>query len=45
MAAGAINAIVGSGTLVTFPTLLMLGYAPLVANMSNRRPLYTSSFV
>lgn len=35
VAAGAINAIVGSGTLVTFPTLLMLGYAPLVANMSN----------
>jgi uncharacterized membrane protein YfcA len=33
--AGTINAIVGSGTLVTFPTLLVLGYPPLVANMSN----------
>lgn len=33
--AGAINVIVGSGTLVTFPTLLLFGYPPLVANMSN----------
>jgi uncharacterized protein len=33
--AGSINAVVGSGTLVTFPTLLFLGYPPLVANMSN----------
>jgi uncharacterized protein len=35
MAAGAINAIVGSGTLVTFPVLLAFGYAPVVANVSN----------
>lgn len=35
MAAGAINAMVGSGTLITFPTLLFLGYPPLVANVSN----------
>ena len=35
MWAGAINVIVGSGTLVTFPTLLLFGYPPLVANMSN----------
>ena len=35
MAAGAINAIVGSGSLITFPTLLLLGYPPLVANVSN----------
>ncbi|MCO5308113.1 MAG: sulfite exporter TauE/SafE family protein [Austwickia sp.] len=35
VAAGTINAIVGSGTLVTFPTLLMLGYPPLTANISN----------
>jgi uncharacterized protein len=35
MAAGAINTIVGSGSLITFPTLLFLGYAPLVANVSN----------
>ncbi|MDO9353659.1 MAG: sulfite exporter TauE/SafE family protein [Solirubrobacteraceae bacterium] len=33
--AGTINAIVGSGTLITFPTLLFLGYPPLVANVSN----------
>ncbi|CAG7573226.1 hypothetical protein FB554_1379 [Barrientosiimonas humi] len=35
MAAGTINTIVGSGTLVTFPTLLAFGYPPVVANMSN----------
>jgi uncharacterized protein len=34
-AAGAINAAVGSGTLITFPTLVALGFAPLVANVSN----------
>lgn len=33
--AGTINTIVGSGSLVTFPTLLFLGFPPLVANMSN----------
>ncbi|MGH2716977.1 MAG: sulfite exporter TauE/SafE family protein [Actinomycetota bacterium] len=33
--AGGINTIVGSGTLVTFPTLLAFGYAPVVANVSN----------
>jgi uncharacterized membrane protein YfcA len=30
-----INVVVGSGTLVTFPTLLLFGYPPLVANVSN----------
>ncbi len=35
MAAGAINTIVGSGSLITFPTLLLLGYPPLIANVSN----------
>lgn len=35
VAAGAINASVGSGTLITFPVLVALGYAPLVANVSN----------
>jgi uncharacterized membrane protein YfcA len=30
-----INTIVGSGTLLTFPTLLAIGYSPLVANVSN----------
>ncbi|MDP9794375.1 putative membrane protein YfcA [Catenuloplanes nepalensis] len=33
--AGMINVVVGSGTLVTFPTLLFFGYPPLVANISN----------
>lgn len=33
--AGMVNVIVGSGTLVTFPVLLALGYPPLVANVSN----------
>lgn len=35
VAAGAINSLVGSGTLVTFPTLVTLGYPPVVATMSN----------
>jgi uncharacterized protein len=35
MAAGTINTIVGSGSLITFPTLLAFGYSPLVANVSN----------
>jgi uncharacterized protein len=34
-AAGAINAIVGSGSLLTFPTLLAVGYKPVLANVSN----------
>src|SRR3954471_18263579 len=33
--AGAVNAIVGSGSLITFPTLLAVGYPPVVANVSN----------
>jgi uncharacterized membrane protein YfcA len=35
IAAGGINAVVGSGTLITFPTLLACGYPPVVANVSN----------
>jgi uncharacterized membrane protein YfcA len=35
MAAGTMNAIVGAGSLITFPTLLFFGYPPLVANVSN----------
>lgn len=35
LAAGAINAAVGSGTLITFPILLAVGYSPVVANVSN----------
>ena len=33
--AGFINSIVGSGTLITFPTLLLFGVNPIVANASN----------
>ena len=33
--AGGINVIVGSGALVTFPILLLFGYPPLTANVSN----------
>jgi uncharacterized membrane protein YfcA len=33
--AGTINTIVGSGTLITFPTLLALGLPPVTANVSN----------
>jgi len=35
MAAGAINTLVGSGTLITFPTLLAFGVPPVTANVSN----------
>jgi uncharacterized membrane protein YfcA len=35
VAAGTINAVVGSGTLVSFPVLLSLGYPPVTANVSN----------
>ncbi len=42
-AAGTINTIVGSGSLITFPTLLALGYAPVVANVSNTVGLVTGS--
>lgn len=35
LAAGTINAVVGSGTLITFPTLLAFGYSPITANVSN----------
>jgi uncharacterized membrane protein YfcA len=33
--AGTINTIVGSGSLITFPTLLAIGFSPVVANVSN----------
>ncbi len=35
LAAGTVNVIVGSGSLITFPTLLALGYPPVLANVSN----------
>ncbi|SPM27720.1 sulfite exporter TauE/SafE family protein [Mycobacterium terramassiliense] len=41
--AGAINALVGSGTLITFPTLVALGYPPVTATMSNAVGLVAGS--
>lgn len=35
MAGGAINAVAGGGTLVTFPTLLLFGTPPVVANATS----------
>jgi uncharacterized protein len=35
IAAGTINTVVGSGTLITFPALLAFGYPPVTANVSN----------
>ncbi|GAC66989.1 sulfite exporter TauE/SafE family protein [Gordonia soli] len=35
LGAGAINTLVGSGTLITFPTLVAFGYPPVTATMSN----------
>jgi uncharacterized protein len=43
VAAGAINAVVGSGTLVTFPTLVTLGYPPVTSTMSNAVGLVAGS--
>ncbi|BAS11128.1 UPF0721 transmembrane protein HI_0198 [Arthrobacter sp. Hiyo4] len=34
-AAGGINAVVGSGSLITFPVLLAMGYPPVLANVTN----------
>ncbi|HWJ66836.1 MAG TPA: sulfite exporter TauE/SafE family protein [Nocardioides sp.] len=41
--AGTINAVVGSGTLITFPTLLAVGVPPVTANMSNSLGLVPGS--
>src|SRR6185437_12876709 len=35
MAAGTINTVVGSGTLITFPALLAFGYPPVLANVTS----------
>ncbi|MGB8502766.1 sulfite exporter TauE/SafE family protein [Mycobacterium sp.] len=43
VAAGAINAIVGSGTLITFTTLVSLGYPPVTSTMSNAVGLVAGS--
>lgn len=44
IAAGTINTVVGSGTLITFPLLLAFGYAPVTANVSNTVGLVPGSF-
>jgi uncharacterized membrane protein YfcA len=33
--AGGVNTVVGSGSLITFPTLVAVGYSPVTANVSN----------
>ena len=43
MGAGAINAVVGSGSLISFPTLLAVGYSPVTANVSNNIGLVPGS--
>ncbi|MGI8868020.1 MAG: sulfite exporter TauE/SafE family protein [Mycobacteriales bacterium] len=42
--AGGINAIVGSGSLITFPTLLALGYPSVLANVTNTVGIFPGSF-
>lgn len=42
--AGTINTIVGSGSLVTFPVLVALGYAPVNAVISNAMGLVAGGF-
>ncbi len=43
MAAGTINTVVGSGTLITFPTLLAMGVPAVTANVSNTLGLVPGS--
>lgn len=43
VAAGTINTVVGSGTLITFPTLLAFGVPPVTANVSNTLGLVPGS--
>jgi uncharacterized membrane protein YfcA len=44
MGAGAINSIAGSGTLLSFPILLAVGYGRVTANVSNNIGLVPGSF-
>jgi uncharacterized protein len=41
--AGIVNTVVGSGTLITFPVLLLVGYSPFTANVSNSLGLVPGS--
>ena len=43
MGAGGVNAVIGSGTLITFPTIIAVGYSPVVANVSNNIGLVPGS--
>jgi uncharacterized membrane protein YfcA len=43
MAAGGVNAIAGSGSLITFPTLLAVGFPAVTANVSNNIGLVPGS--
>jgi uncharacterized membrane protein YfcA len=40
---GTMNAVIGSGSLLTFPVLLAVGYPPVVANVSNNVGLVPGS--
>jgi uncharacterized protein len=44
IAAGSVNAVVGSGSLITFPTLLAFGFPPVLANVSNNVGLVPGNF-
>lgn len=44
LSAGTINAVIGSGTLITFPVLLAVGYPPVTANVTNGLGLVPGSF-
>lgn len=44
LAAGTINGIIGSGTLITFPVLVALGYPPVVANQTSTIGLVPGAF-
>ncbi|GGK80084.1 UPF0721 transmembrane protein [Planomonospora parontospora subsp. parontospora] len=41
--AGGVNAVVGSGSLITFPTMVAVGLPPIVANVSNNIGLVPGS--
>ena len=43
-AAGAVNAIAGGGTLITFPVLLLFGVPPVIANATNTLSLVVGIF-
>ena len=42
--AGTINSVIGSGTLVTFPTLVAVGFPPVTAQISNAMGLVAAGF-